>query len=89
MDDVIQGKCNLGGEYLSDQCCCICKYLLTDYWYCLRMPEELKPPGKCGCEVIRGYICIAGEIFAGEGGQSGWPHHSIGCECFTRRSGKI
>ena len=67
------------------QCCCICKFLITDYWYCQRMPKHLKTKGHCGCEKVRGYICVAGEIFEGQGGSSGWPHHSLGCECFTPR----
>jgi hypothetical protein len=81
----IEGECNLGKEMFGDQCCCVCRYLLTDYWHCRRMPEQLKPAGKCGCSVIRGYICTAGEIYEGMGGSSGWPHHSMGCECFDLR----
>ena len=81
----IEGECQLE---ITKQCCCVCRYLIVDYWHCDRMPKKLKIPGKCGCKVIRGYICTAGEIFAGfggGGGHSGWPHHSGGCECFDRR----
>lgn len=86
-----EGECWLEKEHPADsgrkwgQCCCSCKYLLTDYWYCQRMPDELKTEGHCGCEVVRGYICVAGEIHGNVSGQSGWPHHSIGCECFSKR----
>jgi hypothetical protein len=84
--DVLEGECQLSKEPWPDQCCCVCKYLLTDYWYCRRMPEELKPEGKCGCQVVRGYVCTARELHGNVSCQSGWPHHSLGCECFERRS---
>ena len=82
----IEGECNLGKEVLGDQCCCICKYHLIDYWHCLRMPEALKPKEGCGCHVIKGYICTAREIHGNVSGQSGWPKHSMGCECFTKQA---
>ena len=80
----LEGECQLGKDPWPEQCCCSCRFLITDYWHCLRMPEELKPlKGEgCGCSVIKGYICTAGEIYEGEGGTSSWPHHSLGCECF-------
>uniref|UniRef100_A0A6M3K354 Uncharacterized protein n=1 Tax=viral metagenome TaxID=1070528 RepID=A0A6M3K354_9ZZZZ len=87
----LEGECWLNKDHPVDldrkweQCCCICKFLIEDYWYCLRMPEELKQEGHCGCKVLRGYICIADEIHEGKSGQSGWPHHSIGCEIFTKK----
>jgi hypothetical protein len=56
----LEGECQLGKEPWPDQCCCVCRFLLIDYWYCLRMPEELKNKGHCGCDVVRGYICTAG-----------------------------
>ena len=84
----LEGECQLGKEPWPEQCCCVCQYQLIDYWYCLRMPKELKPPdGKgCGCDIIRGYICVASEIHENKSGHSGWPHHSLGCECFTERT---
>jgi len=81
----IEGECQLGKKPWPEQCCCQCKFLLVDYWYCRRMPESIKEKGHCGCEKVRGYICTAGEIHGNESGQSGWPHHSKGCECFTER----
>jgi polyhydroxyalkanoate synthesis regulator phasin len=87
----IENECWIGKDYPGyegrkwDQCCCQCKYLLVDYWYCRRMPKELKEEGHCGCEKIRGYICTVRDIHDVKSGQSGWPHHSIGCECFTKR----
>ena len=87
----IENECWIGKDYPGyegrkwDQCCCQCKYLLVDYWYCRRMPKELKEEGRCGCEKIRGYICTVRDIHDVKSGQSGWPHHSIGCECFTKR----
>ncbi len=83
----IEGECQLGKEPCPEQCCCICKYQLIDYWYCMRMPEAPKPDDGCCCVVIRGYICTAGEIYEGKGGNSGCPHHSLGCECFVKREG--
>lgn len=80
-----EGECQIGKEPWPDQCCCRCKYLLIDYWHCTRMPEEMKESDHCGCEKVRGYICIAGEIHGDKSGNSGWPHHSKGCECFTKR----
>jgi len=85
----LEGECQIGKDPWPDQCCCICKYLLVDYWHCRRMPGEIKEKGHCGCEKIRGYICIAGEIHGSKSGNSGWPHHSKGCECFTRRDAAL
>jgi len=82
----LEGECQLGKKPWPEQCCCVCKSLLTDYWYCLRMPQELKPEDGCGCGVVKGYICVCGERRYGNvSGQSGWPHHSGGCECFQKR----
>lgn len=83
-----ESQCNLGNEFLGEQCCCICKFQLVDYWHCTRMPEELKPEKGCGCSVIKGYICVNPEIYEGKGGSSGWPRHSMGCECFEKREDK-
>lgn len=73
-----------------DQCCCECKWRLTDYWHCDTMPEEFKPPkGEgCGCSVVKGYICTNPEIYEERsggrgGGSSGWSQHGV-CECFDR-----
>lgn len=81
-----EGECQIGEKPWPDQCCCKCASLLTDFWHCRRMPDDLKVARGCGCEVIRGYICVAAEIHEGKSGQSGWPHHSKGCEMFTKRT---
>ena len=81
----LEGDCQLGKGPYPEQCCCQCKWLRIDYWHCQRMPENLKEKGHCGCEKVRGYICTAGEIHGNISGKSGWPHHSIGCECFIKR----
>jgi hypothetical protein len=78
-----EGECRLGKEPWPDQCCCVCKYQLVDHWYRRNMPEELKTEGKCGCEVIRGWICAV--RLDVPHAHSGWPHHSIGCEMFEKR----
>lgn len=67
------------------QCCCVCKWRLTDYHHCQTEPEMWLKKDKCVCSEVAGYICVCPEIYEGKGGSSNWPEHSIGCECFQRR----
>lgn len=55
------------------QCCCTCKWQYVDRSH----------PGTDGKPMshTRGYICA--EPFLGY--HSDWWHHSVGCECYTKR----
>ena len=67
------------------QCCCACRYRLTDYFHCSTAPAFRRSHGACICGFIKGYICQPPE-FDGRA-YSQWPEHSVGCEMFTRQEG--
>lgn len=56
------------------QCCCKCKFLIPDYSH----------PWVDGKPIShrKGWICVV-ELDR-RGGMSGWKHHDLGCEMFTR-----
>lgn len=67
------------------QCCCQCRYRLTDYHHCSTSSVLRKQHGACVCDKIRGYSCQPPE-FDGRA-YSQWPEHSVGCEMFTQQEG--
>lgn len=65
------------------QCCCQCRYRLTDYHHCSTSPTLRRQTTHCVCGVMRGYICQPSG-FDGKA-HSHWPEHSVGCEMFTQK----
>lgn len=67
-----------------NQCCCTCKYRLTDYHHCWTSPELRTEKGTCVCSTVKGYICALPDL---GGAHSNWPEHSL-CELHTPKDEK-
>lgn len=78
------GDCQLNsGPFF--QCCCNCEHHWQDNHHCTTSPELRERHGGCVCSQSKGWICVLGR-FMGDGSSrvySGWPEHSVGCECYT------
>ena len=59
------------------QCCCQCKYRLTDYSHPLTNGESVLTP--------RGYICYVKDLSGPPHPMSGWTEHGVGCELYTEK----